>query len=601
MRPPIPRRAPPGARPEPHEVPVTMQLFAGLLLLPTALTCPPQKAGEAPPGMVFVEGGTTKIGSTVEEIEALGAANEKMFPQLVRETPQYTERVEDFFLMVNEVTNEQYAAYVEASGSQPPWTWGEQATNEARQAFLEEQNAAIQAAKAEGKQPPARQTFDAAAWWAKNWEGKEWAVPSGQETVPVTYVTYQDARNFARWGGMRLMTEVEFQRAGRGKGEGVHPWGDDPIDKERAATSESRLSAPLKVGSLPKGATESGIHDLVGNVWEWTSSPFSAYPKYKDFSIEIGKGKAVRTIPGVTQWDANKRVTVGGSFQNDQVVARLTVRRGASRDEATNSLGFRCAASKVPGADIAEIVLKDDVPPNTRPEGVDYDPSKTLATDRWISEPGSAPVENYAVVTSYDYAMFVPTIEVDAVSIKDLREDSTDVAPVPMGVFSTTVAMIEPELPPGTYIVAFRGSSKVPDNLPVDAAATPEGSQVQDQEPEASEESDEPLPPRVPEGYDWAQESFIFYRPDGEPVASLPTDQADLQYVRPAEPQVTVVDTTRQIDSGEVDDKGNPILIDDPIQVATFKVNTWVRVRNKSFTYTLRFVCAPGTFDGWRR
>lgn len=583
-----------------------MQLFVGLLLLPAAFTCPPQKAGEAPPGMVFVEGGTTKIGSTVEQIEELGAAHEKMFPSLVRETPQYTERVEDFYLMVNEVTNEQYAAYVEASGSQPPWTWGEKATNEARQAFLEEQNAAIQAARAEGKQPPTRSTFDAAGWWAKNWEGKEWEVPSGQATVPVTYVTYKDASNYARWAGMRLMTEPEYQRAGRGKGEGVYPWGEDPIDKERAATSESRLSAPLKVGSLPKGATESGIHDLVGNVWEWTSSPFSAYPKYKDFSIQIGKGSLERTIPGVTQWDANKRVTVGGSFQNDQVVARLTVRRGAARDEATNSLGFRCAASKVPGADIAEVVLKDDVPPNTRPEGVEYDPTKTLATDRWISEPGSAPVENYAVVSSYDYAMFVPTIEVDASSMNDLREDSTEVAPITMGVFSTTVPMIEPELSPGTYIVAFRGASKVPENLPVDAAATPNGDQApdegqdegQDEEEEASGES---LPPRVPEGYDWGQESFLFYRPDGEPVAAIPTDQADLQYIRPTEPQVTVVDTTRQIDSGEVDDKGQPIMIDDPIQVATFKVNTWVRVRNKSFTYGLRFVCAPGTFDGWRR
>ena len=566
------------------------------LFVPLSPVSAAPQAIEAPPGMILVEGGTTKIGSTVKEIEALGEEHELSFNSIVRETPQHSVRVADFFLMVNEVTNEQYAAYVRAAGAQPPWTWGEKAADGARQEFLEAQALAIKEAREKGEQPPAREKFDLAAWWARNWEGMEWEVPEGQETKPVTYVTHSDARAYARWAGVRLMTEAEYQRAGRGNGGGAFPWGDEPLDKERAATSESRLSDPLSVGSLPKGATESGIHDLLGNVWEWTDSPFSAYPKYKDFNLEIGKGTSKRNVPGITQWDANQRVTVGGSFQNDPIAARLTVRRGTERSQATNAIGFRCAASTVPGSDIAAIVLKDDVPPNIRPDGVEYDATKTLATDRWVSDPGSAPVEHYAVIETYDYALFVPTVEVDAASVKDLRQESTRVAPVTLGVFSTTVPLIEPELAPGTYVVAIRGASRPPENLPVDAAAKADDAEAED-EPAADGE----LPPPVPEGYDWGEESFLFYTPEGEPVASLSTVDADLQYVRPAQPEVAVVDTTRQVDTGEVDEDGNPIFIDEPIQVATFKLNSYARSRGRAFAYRLRLVCAPGTFDGWRR
>jgi len=569
-----------------------IEVFLSLLAASVPVT-PLQRGVEPPPGMILIRGGSTTIGSKQKDIEALGEENELNFPTLVRETPQHTVRLDDFFLMVNEVSNEQYAAYVRASGTRPPWTWGEKAADAARQAFLEQQALAIKEALAAGEPPPTRQKFDLASWWAKNWEGKEWEVPTGQEARPVTYVNYQDARAYARWAGLRLMTEFEFQRAGRGNGDGNYPWGDDPIDKEHAATQDARISDPLPAGALPKGATSSGLHHLLGNVWEWTSSPFTPYPKYKDLTIEIGTGSRQRTVPGMTRWDANQRVVVGGSFQNGNLAARLTTRRGTDRDEATNSLGFRCAASTTPGIDIAEVVLNDDVPPSLRPDDLEYDASKTVATDRWISEPGVGAVENYAVIQSYDYALFVPAVEVEATSIKALSEASTDEAPVTLGVFSTTVPLIEPELAPGTYVLAFRGSSKPPKDLSEGRT----GKVEQDQ----ADEEDAPPIVRVPPGYDWEQESFLFYRPDGEPVTWLSTAAADMQYVRPQEPQITVVDTTRQVDTGEVDEKGNPILIDEPIQVAGFKVNTWVRVNNKAVAYNLRLVAAPGTFDGWRR
>ena len=550
--------------------------------LPLALAAAPQ--GElVPPGMVLIRGGTTTIGRSVKDVEAFGQAYDLGFNSAVRETPEHKVEVDDFFLMVNEVSNEQYAAYVRASGVPPPWTWGEKATEAGRAQFLEEQAQAIRAAQAAGEPVPERARFDASAWWAKNWAGQEWQVPPGQEARPVVWVDYREASAYARWAGLRLMTEFEYQRAGRGDGDGLYPWGDEPPDSGRLATQDSRISDPLAAGALPEGASPEGVHHLLGNVWEWTSSPFQPYPDYEDFSIEVGNGDQKRTLGGLTQWDANKRVVVGGSFQNPAVDARLTVRRGAERDEATNSLGLRCAASSMPGRDVAEAVLKEDVPPSSRPRGVEYDASRTLATDRWTSNPGVAAVAGYAVITDYDHALFIPAVDVPVTSTKELGEASQD-APVPLGVFSTTVPLLEPALAPGAYVVAFRGQGK-----PVVEASAP------------SAEGELAPPARLPEGYPWEQDAFLFYRPDGEPVAWLALDHADLQYVRAQVQQVTLVDTTRQVDTGEVDPKGNPILVDEPIQVASFKTNAWVVVSNKALSFTLRAVAAPGTFDGWRR
>src|SRR5687768_404285 len=192
--------------------------------------------------MVWIEGGRRKLGTDVKDVIALAEMDELLFVPTACETPQYEVKVGGFYLGVGEVTNEQYAVFVKATGHRAPESWS-------------------------GSEPP-----------------------QGSELLPVVGVDYADAEAYARWAGVRLMSEVEFQCAGRGQDARSYPWGDD-FDPERALTNAAKATAPKPVGSFPGGATPEGVQDLCGNVWEWTCSPFTANPGWKVLELDLGKAK----------------------------------------------------------------------------------------------------------------------------------------------------------------------------------------------------------------------------------------------------------------------------------------------------------------------
>ncbi len=111
-----------------------------------------------------------------------------------------------------------------------------------------------------------------------------WAVdkpPFGQERWPVVNISFDDANAFAAWRSKRdgvtyrLPTEDEWEYAARnGEQADLYPWG--PTWKANAAVLKE--AAPAPVGSRPDGKNKWGVADLVGNVWEWTSSKTSVYP-----------------------------------------------------------------------------------------------------------------------------------------------------------------------------------------------------------------------------------------------------------------------------------------------------------------------------------
>jgi gamma-glutamyl hercynylcysteine S-oxide synthase len=97
------------------------------------------------------------------------------------------------------------------------------------------------------------------------------------------YVTHAEADAFARWRGMRLPTEAEYHRAAFGTPAGrerLFPWGDDLPDSSRGNFDFIRWD-PLPVGSFPAGASAWGVEDLIGNGWEWTSTPFDGFPGFE--------------------------------------------------------------------------------------------------------------------------------------------------------------------------------------------------------------------------------------------------------------------------------------------------------------------------------
>jgi RNA polymerase sigma factor (sigma-70 family) len=387
-----------------------------------------------PPGLVEVQGGRIAIGTKVKDVEPLVVANEPMADFLVAETPQHLVRVEDFHLMVSEVTNEQFAAFVAATGWRPPYTWGGAAIEEARMVWFAEDKRKRQDVKAAGRRYIADERFDPERWWDESWKDAPWSVPDELADHPVIFVSYTDAAAYARWAGVRLMTEFEFQCAGRGKKGDVYPWGDD-WDPRKAAGLEAGRDTTWPVGSFPKGARD-GIVDLVGNVWEWTSSPYDPYDGYEALDF-----RGERTISPLAPFDAKKCVAVGGSVHADALGLRLAVRMPSVRDQRTNALGFRCAASAAPGVDLARHALADELAAVA--DGLAAE--RVLLLERWRSERGRAGrrVRDYAVITGYDHVAFVPA--------RDASEPAE--GPLLLGALLTTVPIAAPELAPGAYLL----------------------------------------------------------------------------------------------------------------------------------------------------
>lgn len=175
------------------------------------------------------------------------------------ELPVHCVSVDAFTIDVHDVTNREYLEFVEDQHVPVP-------------AFWEHENG---------------------QWY---WRGMFERVPL-PEAWPV-YVTWAEAQAFARWRGGRLPTEAEFHRAAFGTADGRerrHPWGDT-LPARVPANVDFRRWDPDPVGSHPDGASAFGVLDLVGNGWEWTSTPFGPFngfeplPSYPEYSIEFFDG-----------------------------------------------------------------------------------------------------------------------------------------------------------------------------------------------------------------------------------------------------------------------------------------------------------------------
>lgn len=113
------------------------------------------------------------------------------------------------------------------------------------------------------------------------------------------YVSNDAARAYADWKGRRIMTEAEYHRAAYGTPDGVeraYPWGDAPPDSLHGNFDFERFD-PEPVDAHPAGASAWGIYDLVGNGWEWTSTPFAPFEgfepmaSYAQYSADFFDGK----------------------------------------------------------------------------------------------------------------------------------------------------------------------------------------------------------------------------------------------------------------------------------------------------------------------
>jgi iron(II)-dependent oxidoreductase len=185
----------------------------------------------SPPSSVTIPAGSATLGGNRD---LFGWDNE--FPEHTADVPEFT-------INVHNVTNGAYLEFVQATGAAAPHFWqrGER------------------------------------EWYRREMFG---LAPLPLD-APV-YVTYEQASAYARWKGKRLPTEAEFHRAAYGTPSGeerAQPWGDAAPDAT-LGNFDFATWDPVAIGSYPAGASAWGVHDLVGNGWEWTSTLFDGFPGF---------------------------------------------------------------------------------------------------------------------------------------------------------------------------------------------------------------------------------------------------------------------------------------------------------------------------------
>jgi formylglycine-generating enzyme required for sulfatase activity len=265
--------------------------------------------------MVYVPGSTFRMGGDEDDVQDVLQLCSKYRDDCQRswfedEKPLHDVRLDSFWIDKTEVTNIQYADFLNEQGNQ----------TEGGEAWLdiEDEHCLIDQI------------------------GSKFQPESGYADYPVIEVSWYGAQAYCEWAGARLPTEAEWEYAARGPEENIYPWGDTfdgtrlnfcdvncVHDEWKAIEYDDGYAGNSPVGSFPTGASWCGAHDMAGNVWEWIVD------WYGEYSPEV---QVNPTGPAT----GKHRVMRSGSWNDGPYVVR-GASRGYNDPDATDSNGgFRC-------------------------------------------------------------------------------------------------------------------------------------------------------------------------------------------------------------------------------------------------------------------
>jgi sulfatase modifying factor 1 len=315
-----------------------------------------QAPGPAPESMVWIPGGEFSMGS--EDPTTCGCEGGGHDP-MTDSRPIHRVYVDGFYMDATEVTNEQYAKFVDATGYV---TVAERIPRAEDFPGAPPENLVAGSTVFTPTADPV--PLDTHYRWWRYQPGANWRHPDGpssdwktRKNHPVVHMAYEDVEAYAKWAGKRLPTEAEWEFAARGGETGKRfVWGDTfrVNGKYMANTFEGKF--PVKdsgadgfAGISPVaqyGANPYGLYDLAGNVWEWCSDWY----RPDTYEQSAAQGVARNPVGPSESYDPaepqeKKRVHRGGSFLcTEEYCSRYIVGTRGKGEISTgsNHVGFRC-------------------------------------------------------------------------------------------------------------------------------------------------------------------------------------------------------------------------------------------------------------------
>jgi ergothioneine biosynthesis protein EgtB len=299
-----------------HQLPLHMKLR------PNALRTGPPRQSTAPTvtGMLPIPAGAVTLG-LARDAATFGWDNEY---------EAHTVEVSAFEIDQYKVTNRQYLEFMAAGGydtralwTEVDWNW-KTAQGISHPKFWEKQTG-HSADRAWFYRTLYRTMFDRISFDEAP-QLLDWPV----------YVSQAEAAAYARWAGKLLPTEAEWQRAAYGTPDGStrqYPWGAEPPGAS-LGNFDLHQWDPTPVNSFPQSQSAFGVHDMLGNGWEWTSTAFAPFPGFEAFPFYKGYSADF--------FDGKHFVMKGGSSRTAACMLRPTFRNWFQPHYQNVYVGFRC-------------------------------------------------------------------------------------------------------------------------------------------------------------------------------------------------------------------------------------------------------------------